>query len=594
MGRIAILLADRCHPKECQWECQNYCPPVRMGQECIVESKETGKPIISETLCIGCGICVHKCPFDAIKILNTPTADESEIVHRYGYNGFRLYRLPLPPAKGITGLLGPNGTGKSTALRVLAGTEVPNLGRWDVPPTWEAVVQHYRGTAFAAHFQRIQRGELRSVVKPQYVDRLAEEPQTLAEYVGASGGDPRDLLAQVGLATKGDRRLTELSGGELQLGAIARTLGTDADLYLFDEPSSYLDIVHRLAVARILRRLGERKSVVVVEHDLALLDYLADQAHLVYGEEAAFGVISHPIAMRSAVNTYLTGYLRDENVRFRTEPVRFISHPPKPPARRNVAVAFDALEKRFDRFHLTVGAGELARGETVGIVGPNATGKTTFVRMLAGAETPSAGTPPPGVTVSYKPQYLKVTQPASLRERIETLQSDPTFDARLLERELVPGLHLDGVLDVALPDLSGGELQRAAVALCLARPATLYLLDEPSAYLDSDERMAMARLLRRQIERSGATALVVDHDVYFLDLGCDELMVFRSVRPDGSEGRGDGPFPMREGMNRLLKDVQVTFRRDPETLRPRINREDSVLDREQRAAGEYYYQPLDR
>ena len=588
MARIAILLTDRCHPKECQWECQAYCPPVRMGKECIVEGPE-GRPIISETLCIGCGICVHKCPFDAIKILNTPEADEREIVHRYGYNGFRLYRLPLPPTRGITGLLGPNGTGKSTALRILAGRELPNLGQYDVPANWDRVLEHYRGTAIRAHFERLARGELAAVVKPQYVDRLSEEGGTVREYVGSGPRTP-EVLEEVGIADKAGRPLAELSGGELPRTAIARALATDADLYLFDEPSSYLDIVHRLRVARLLRALGERKSVLVVEHDLALLDYLADQAHLVYGESAAFGVVTHPLPMRAAVNTYLTGYLKDENVRFRTEPVRFVSHPPKLGPRTNTLVEFGPLEKEFPAFRLATGGGTLAKGETVGVVGPNATGKTTFVRMLAGVEPPTRGAPPLGVSVSYKPQYLKATQSASLRERAQALAGDPSFDGRLFDKELVPGLHLDEVLDVALPDLSGGELQRAAVALALARPAKLYLLDEPSAYLDADERMSMARLVRRQVERQAVSALIVDHDVYFLDLACDALMVFHHPDDAPARGAGDGPFAMREGMNRLLSTVHVTFRRDAETLRPRINREGSVLDREQRAQGEYYYE----
>lgn len=589
MTRIAVLLNDRCHPKECQGECQSYCPPVRMGQECIVWGPD-GKPVISEALCIGCGICVHKCPFTAIKILNTPEAAEDEMVHRYGLNTFRLFRLPVPKPTGVVGLLGPNGIGKSTALRILSGAERPNLGNYESPPDWETVIAHYRGTELQAHFRKLSKNEIRTATKPQYVDVLSDrQGVSVGQFVDESGGDSGRALEDAGLKSREGVQLSELSGGELQLAAIAKALATEADLYVLDEPSSYLDIVHRLRVARLIRALGDRKSVVVVEHDLALLDYLADQAHLAYGEESAFGVISHPLPMRLAINTYLGGYLKDENVRFRPEPIAFTTHPPKAATQRNPRVKFEALEKTYPGFHLSVTGGTLYKGETVGIVGPNATGKTTFVKMLAGVETPTKGTAPSSVTVSYKPQYLKATGTWSLKERTEALRGTDGFDAGLFERELLDGLHLRSLLEVPLSDLSGGELQRVAVGLALARPATLYLLDEPSAYLDSNERMSMARLLKRVVEREGCTALVVDHDVYFLDLACDTLMAFHHGS-DHATGVGEGPFPMRQGMNRLLEGVQVTFRRDEETHRPRINKEGSVLDREQRAKGEYYYE----
>ncbi len=591
MARIAVLLNDRCHPKECQGECQAYCPPVRMGQDCIVWG-EDGKPVISEVLCIGCGICVHKCPFSAIKILNTPEAAEEEIVHRYGLNTFRLYRLPIPRPRGVVGLIGPNGIGKSTAIRLLSGTEKPNLGRYQDPPDWEEIVRHYRGTELQAHFQRLSRGEITAELKPQYVDQLSQRTGVaLGEFVGESGGDAAAALAALGLTHRSDVPLETLSGGELQLAAIARSLATRADLYFFDEPSNYLDIVQRLNVARVLRELGDRASVVVVEHDLVLLDYIADQAHLLYGEEAAFGVVTSPLPMRTAINTYLGGYLREENVRFRPEPIVFTSHPPKPASQRTPRVTFGRLVKRFPRFALEVGGGTLYKGEIVGIVGPNSVGKTTFVRMLAGMESPDEGSPPSTLRVSYKPQYLRATGAWTLNERVASLRTGEGFDAELFQRELVPTLRLGSLLDVPLPDLSGGELQRAAVGLALARPADLFLLDEPSAYLDSNERMNVARLIRRIVEREASTALIVDHDVYFLDLTADALMVFRAKDEQKTAGEGEGPFPMREGMNRLLRDVEITFRRDEESHRPRINKVGSVLDREQRSRGEYYYEP---
>ena len=136
-------------------------------------------------------------------------------------------------------------------------------------------------------------------------------------------------------------------------------------------------------------------------------------------------------------------------------------------------------------------------------------------------------------------------------------------------------------------ELSGGELQRVALALCLGKDAELYLIDEPSAYLDVDQRMIAAKTIRRTMEKKGRSALVVDHDVYFIDVMCDSLMVFGG-RP-GKSGEGGGPYDLREGMNKFLKSVDVTFRRDRETLRPRVNKPGSRLDREQRSIGEFFY-----
>ncbi len=212
------------------------------------------------------------------------------------------------------------------------------------------------------------------------------------------------------------------------------------------------------------------------------------------------------------------------------------------------------------------------------------------MKLLAGVEQPTSGGAPLSAKVSYKPQYLKAQGDWSLKDRVMALSMGKDFDAALFETELQDSLNLRPLIETPLKNLSGGELQRVAIALALSMEATLYLLDEPSAYLDTDERMNAAKVIRRSAERRGAATLVVDHDVYFLDILADSLMVFHASEEGGQRiGRGEGPYVMRDGMNRLLRSVDVTFRRDEETLRPRVNKAGSALDREQKAKGEYYY-----
>ena len=586
--RIAAVIKDRCQNRKCNQECFRFCPLMRTGVECITQG-ERGKPVISETLCAGCGICVNKCQYDAIKIIGLADELKGEMVHQYGENSFRLYRLPVPKKGVVTGILGPNGIGKSTAIKMLSGIEIPNLGRYDNPATKEEVLQYYAGTEMAEYLRAVYEGRIKTAIKPQYVDKLPLQVK----------GVVRDLLDKIQermtveeaakefeLEEVLDRELSKLSGGELQRLALAATMMKDVDVYFFDEPSSYLDIYQRVKMARQIKKLSETKQVVVIEHDLAILDFLADSVNVVYGTEGAYGVFTLARQVRTAINVYLDGYLPEENIRFRDRPVEFFATPPRGDWNTANLVEFDEITKDFGEFKLTVKPGAVKIGETVGIVGPNATGKTTFVKILAGELEADSGKLDTKLKISYKPQYITADFEGTVKELLYSEAFD-VMETGFFQSEVLEPLNIKHLMEKKVKTLSGGELQRVAITLCLAKEADIYLIDEPSAYLDSNQRMNAAKTIRRMMEKSGKSGMIIDHDMYFLDMVSDSMMVFGGN--PGHQGIADGPFDMREGMNKFLSAVDITFRRDAESHRPRINKPDSRLDREQKSKGEYYY-----
>jgi len=552
---------------------------------------EGNQPVIVESLCTGCGICVRKCPFSAISVVNLPDELEKDCSHRFGPNTFKLFRMPTPSPGTVLGLLGQNGIGKSTTLKILSGEIKLNLGNYEEPPEWDKIIIHYRGSSLQDYFQKMSEGRLRVSSKPQYVDKI---PKAVSGNVGEllekvdERGTLNDVAEQLELKQLWDRPLEVLSGGELQRVAVTAAMCRDTDVYLFDEPSSYLDVKQRLEVAKAIRRLKDtQKTVIVAEHDLAIIDYLSDQICVFYGEPGVYGVVSNVHGVRTGINIYLQGYIPDENMRFRKEAIVFHEKPPAVGSSAgDVLLTWEQMEKTFEGFKLVAHAGEIRRGSIIGILGPNGIGKTTFVKILAGIEEADDRRKFGELKVSYKPQYIAAEYKGTVQELLMNVAKE-NFSSGWYKTEIILPLKVNSLLDRNLNELSGGELQKVAIAACLSREAELFLLDEPSAYLDVEERLNMAKAIIRVVENHNVTAFVVEHDVVAQDFIADRLMVFTG-KP-GKEGTANPPTSLRKGMNAFLKDMHVTFRRDPNTKRPRVNKEDSKRDRFQKEIGEYYY-----
>jgi ATP-binding cassette subfamily E protein 1 len=361
----------------------------------------------------------------------------------------------------------------------------------------------------------------------------------------------------------------------------------EAEVYFFDEPSSYLDIHERMRIVKIIQNLAEMgKRVIVVEHDLAILDVLCDLLHVVYGERAAFGIFTPARSTRSAINAYLEGFLPEENVRIRDKPIQFLRGRVRGEEVGLPILKWGDMEKTLGDFKLKTGEGMVRSAEVVGVVGPNATGKTTMVKMIAGEIEPDQGWCTMEAKVSYKPQHVNTDFEGSVEDWLNT-ELGNKWRTGEFHTQVVRPLQVDQLLELKAKKLSGGELQAVSIVICLGKEADLYLLDEPSAHLDANARMEAAKAIRRTMESNEKAAMVIDHDIYFIDIVSDSLLVFDGE--GGKRGNAVGPLSLRKGMNRFLEDVNITFRRDHESHRPRINKPNSRKDREQKIAGEYFY-----
>ncbi|KAM6972402.1 ATP-binding cassette sub-family E member 1 [Aplochiton taeniatus] len=590
--RIAIVNHDKCKPKKCRQECKKSCPVVRMGKLCIEVSTQSKIVWISETLCIGCGICIKKCPFGALSIINLPSNLEKETTHRYCANSFKLHRLPIPRPGEVLGLVGTNGIGKSTALKILAGKQKPNLGKYDAPPDWQEILTYFRGSELQNYFTKILEDDLKAIVKPQYVDQI---PKTVKGSVGQILSRKDDtktediVCEQLDLTHLRDRNVEDLSGGELQRFACAVVCIQRADIFMFDEPSSYLDVKQRLKAAITIRSLiSPDRYIIVVEHDLSVLDYLSDFICCLYGVPSAYGVVTMPFGVREGINIFLDGFVPTENLRFRETSLVFkvSENANEEEIKKLCRYQYPCMKKALGDFSLAVLEGEFTDSEIMVMLGENGTGKTTFIRLLAGRLKPEEGAEVPVLNVSYKPQKIspkfKGSVRALLHEKIRDSYTHPQFVTDVMKPMLI-----ENIIDQDVQNLSGGELQRVALTLCLGKPADVYLIDEPSAYLDSEQRLVAARVIKRFILHAKKTAFVVEHDFIMATYLADRVIVFDGTPSQNTTA--NTPQTLLAGMNKFLSQLEITFRRDPNNLRPRINKMNSIKDAEQKKSGNYFF-----
>ena len=203
---------------------------------------------------------------------------------------------------------------------------------------------------------------IRDRIKPQQVHNVVNAfdgsgKELLEKYDerGVSG----ELIKKLGLINSVEQNLNELSGGELQRLAVAVSASKDADFYFFDEPSSYNDVFQRTGVARVIHSLAELgKSVMVVEHDLTLLDYLSDYIEVLYGVPAAYGIVSNVLSTKVGINVFLDGYLPTENVRFRDKKFTFdASTSGDEGLEGDAVISYPKLEKKYDSFSVSIEPG---------------------------------------------------------------------------------------------------------------------------------------------------------------------------------------------------------------------------------------------
>ncbi|MEM5832684.1 MAG: ribosome biogenesis/translation initiation ATPase RLI [Candidatus Aenigmatarchaeota archaeon] len=578
--RIAVIDRELCRFDKCNLVCISKCPIATNNKKAVYFNEEKNIVAIDEDLCIGCGICIKVCPFDAIRIVNFPKPLDQKPIHRFGINGFELYNLPFPIENKIVGIIGPNGIGKTSSLKILIGEIKPNFGEIDKEYEISDLIKIFRGKEIQNYLEKLKENKVRLSYKPQRVDLIPKLLKGKVKDIIDSLKEDKEkiflILNEFGISIL-EKNIENLSGGELQALAISISLAKNADFYYFDEPTTFLDISQRFNLINIFRRHLKDKSSIIVDHDIAFLDALCDYIHIFYGMPSVYGIVSNLLSARVGINNFFEGYIKEENIKFRDFEIKFEKTQQIQP-KNEILIKIENFEKKLDSFKLFVESFEIRKKEIIGVIGANALGKTTFAKILAKEIESNLNL---SISISYKPQFINIDFDGSVEEYLNSIKKIGENEIK----EIIFPLNLQRILLKNIKNLSGGEMQRVAIAACLLKDSDLYILDEPSAFLDIEERISLIKNLKDFIENREKSFLVIDHDLTFISYISHRILLFKGN--PGTFGKAK-IYELKDGINEFLKEFQITFRKDKETNRPRINKFNSKIDREQKEKGIYF------
>ncbi len=488
------------------------------------------------------------------------------------------------------GLVGVNGCGKSTLMRMIVGLETPDGGELSVArgarvgylaqqsmvqsgaSVWDELQRVYEPVfAMEARLRELE-NEMASAHedKPRFERLSSEYDRLLAAFEEADGYSWKSMVSGVlnGLGftpAQYDQRVDSLSGGEQTRLCLARLLLQKPDLLLLDEPTNHLDMETLQWLENYLA--AYRGSVLVISHDRYFLDhvctcmveilmgaseqydgnytrYFAQRQERFETRMRAYELQQKEIERQQAIIARFRMYNREKSIRAaesREKALERMEKLDKPVDERAIRFRFEArrrtgedvlilrgLQKSFGDKHLFSGFDLHVRaGDRIALIGPNGVGKSTLIKLIVGEETPDAGEIRFGANVDVG-YYDQHQSKLDPQKTVldEVWDRFPRMEQADVRGAL--GLFLFTGDDVFQPihTLSGGEKGRVALTALMLRKDNLLLLDEPTNHLDMDSR----EVLEDALSGFGGTIITVSHDRYFINRVADRII---EMRPDG-------------------------------------------------------------